>query len=94
MSELRAVAPEEIDAYYAHRQRLSNDYVQFGVHVLEHYGEELSRQDVALLKVAIELNVARLEEIPREIMEAHERAKAHDAARRAWLEGQKDFEAE
>ena len=86
--------PEEIDAYYAHRQRLSNDYIEFGVYLLEHYGEDLPRQDVALLKVAIELHVARLEEIPRQIAEAHERAMAHDAARRAWLEGQKDFEAE
>jgi hypothetical protein len=85
---------EEIDAYYAHRQRLSNDYIEFGVHLLEHYGEDLPRQDVALLKVAIELHVARLEEIPRQIIEAHERAQAHDAARRAWLEGEKAFEAE
>jgi hypothetical protein len=86
--------PEEIDAYYAHRQRLSNDYIEFGVYLLEHYGEDLPRQDVGLLKVAIELHVARLEEIPRQIMEAHERAAAHDAARRAWLEGQKAFEGE
>jgi hypothetical protein len=86
--------PEEIDAYYAHRQRLSTDYIEFGVYLLEHYGEDLPRQDVALLKVAIELHVARLEEIPRQITEAHERAAAHDAARRAWLEGQKAFEGE
>jgi hypothetical protein len=84
----------EVDAYYAHRQRLSTDYIELGVHLLEHYGEDLPRQDVALLKVAIELHVARLEEIPRQIMEAHERREAHDAARRAWLEDQAAFEAD
>ena len=85
---------EEVDAYYAHRKRLSTDYVEFGVYLLEHYGMDLPRQDVALLKVAIELHVARLEEIPRQIMEAHERREAHDAARRAWLEDQAAFEAD
>ena len=44
-----------------------------------------------LLKLAIELHAARLEEIPRKIEEAHERRKAHEAARRAWLEDQKAF---
>jgi hypothetical protein len=82
---------EEIDAYYAYRQRISSDYIEFAGYLLTGYGDKLSQDDKALLKLAIELHAARLEEIPRKIEEAHERHKAHEAARRAWLEDQKAF---
>ena len=82
---------DEIDAYYARRYRLFSDYIDFATYLLTDYGDHLPQQDVGLLKVAIELNLARLEEIPRQIAEAHERREAHEAARRAWLESQKSF---
>lgn len=83
---------EEVDAYYAERQRLAQDYVEFATYLLAEYGDRLTVRDVGLLKVAIELNLARLERFPREIVEAHERREAHDAARREWLEQQRAFE--
>lgn len=82
---------EEIDAYYAHRQKLSADYVEFAGYLLAEYGEQLPRRDVALLKLAVDLHLARLEEIPRQMAEAHARREAHDATRRAWLEEQRRF---
>jgi hypothetical protein len=82
---------EEVDAYYAHRQRLSSDYVAFAGYLLAAYGTALPARDVQLLKLAIKLHLARLEEIPRQIEEAHRRREAHDAARRAWREEQKAF---
>jgi hypothetical protein len=84
--------PDEIDTYYAYRYRLSSDYVQFATYLLSDYGDKLAARDVGLLKVAVELHLARLEEIPRQITEAHERAAAHAAARQAWLESEKLFE--
>jgi hypothetical protein len=84
---------EEIEAYYARRRRLSNDYIAFAGHLLLKYGRTLPARDVALLKLAIKLHLARLEEIPRQIAEAQARREAHDAARRAWLEEQKAFGA-
>jgi hypothetical protein len=84
--------PEEIDAYYDHRQQLSVDYVEFITNLLTDYGEKLTARDIAMLKLAGEMHLARLEEIPRQIAEAKQRAAAHDAARRAWLEQQKAFE--
>ena len=83
---------EEIDAYYAQQQKLFQDYVEFGTYLLVQFGDKLSIRDVGLLKVAVELNMARLEEIPRKQAEAQERRVEHDAARRAWLEEQKEFE--
>jgi hypothetical protein len=81
----------EVDAYYAHRQRLSLDYVQFASFVLGKYEKQLPPRDVALLRLAMELHLARLEEIPRQITEAQQRREEHDATRRAWLEEQKAY---
>jgi hypothetical protein len=84
---------EEIDAYYEHRRRLSNDYIAFAGFLLLRYGRTLPPRDVAFLKLAIKLHMARLEEIPRQIAEAQARREAHDAVRRAWLEDQKTLGA-
>lgn len=83
----------EIDAYYAERQRISTDYVEFAGHVLAEYGETLPPRDVALLKLAIDMHLARLEEYPRQIVEAKERHAAHEAARQEWLAQQRAFDA-
>ncbi len=82
---------EEIDAYYDAQQRLSNDYLEFLVYLAEHYGDVVPRGEMGVLKLAGEMHLARLEEIPRKMAEAKERRAAHDAARRAWLEEQKQF---
>lgn len=83
---------QEVRAYYTHRQRLSIDYVEFATHLLTHYGQQLPEQDVGMLKLAVKLHLARLEEIPRQIAESVERSKAHDAARQAWIKEQEAFE--
>jgi len=85
---------EEIDAYYAHQQQISTDYLEFLLHLRDHYADVIPQEDVGALKLAGELHLARLEEIPRRMAEAHERHKAHEEARRAWLEEQKAFETQ
>ena len=82
---------QEIDAYYAHRDRLASDYIQFATYVLENHGTQLPISDLGLLKVAVELNLAELEEIPRRIEEAQRRRVAHQQAREAWLRDQAEF---
>ena len=83
---------DEFQTYFAYRQRLSSDYVEFATHLLTHYGMQLPQRDAQMLKLAIELHLARLEELPRQITEANQRREAHDAARRTWLEDQKAFD--
>jgi hypothetical protein len=85
---------QEIEEYYAYRQRVSEDAIEFANYLLNHYERELPPKDVGLLELAIELHMARLEEIPRQIEDAHERRLAHDAAREAWRREQAAFEAE
>jgi hypothetical protein len=82
---------EEIDAYFAERKRISDDYLEFVVHVITNYGNAIPREGLNLLKLAGEMHAMRLEEMPRQMAEAHARREAHDAARRAWLEEQKAF---
>lgn len=84
--------PEEIDAYYAERERLSRDYAAFAGFLLMKYSDKLPKRDAALLKLSVELHLARLQEIPRQVLEAHERRKKQEAIRQAWLEEQKGFE--
>ena len=83
---------EEIDAYYGEQQKLSNDYLEFLVYLGTHYGSIVPKGEIGMLKLAGELHLARLEEIPRKIAEAKERHAAHETARRAWLEEQKAFQ--
>jgi hypothetical protein len=85
---------EEIDAYYAAQQQLSNDYLEFLVYLAEHYGDVVPRAEIGVLKLAGEMHLAKLEEIPRKIAEAKERHAAHEKARQAWLAEQKDFAGE
>jgi hypothetical protein len=84
----------EVRDYFAHRRRLSADYVEFTTYLLDHYGEVLPERDVGLLELAREMHLARLEEIPRKLSEALERREAHETARQAWLEEQARFEGE
>jgi hypothetical protein len=83
---------EEVDAYYAYEELRSSDYMEFIIYTLTHYGDVIPKRDAALLKLAGEMHLAKLEEIPRKQAEAHERRKQHEAVRQAWLAEQKAFE--
>jgi len=82
---------DEIRAYYDQRAKLFGDYVEFASYLLDHYKEHLSEQDETLLNLALRLNRARLEEIPRKVTEAFERKRQQDAAREAWRADQAEF---
>jgi hypothetical protein len=84
---------EEIRAYYDRRAQLSGDYIEFATYLLDHYKDDLSEQDLTLVHLALQLNRARLEEIPRKIETAFERKRKQDAARAAWLADQAAFGA-
>ncbi len=83
----------EILAYYAHRQRLSADYVEFTSYVLDHHGDDLSEQDIGLLELARRLHLARLAEYPKETQRAFERRVKQNEVREAWRRDEADFGA-
>lgn len=82
---------DEIRAYFAGRQRVSADYVEFATYLLDHYGEELPDRDVGLLELARSMHLRRLEELPRKQEEAFARKREQDAARAAWLAEQAEL---
>ena len=82
---------EEIRAYYDQRARMSGDYVEFTTYLLDHYGDELHPRDAQLLKLARQLHLARLEEIPRGLETALQRKAEQDEARARWQAEERAF---
>ncbi|MEM6732266.1 MAG: hypothetical protein AAF658_11975 [Myxococcota bacterium] len=65
-------AREEIDEYFARRERMSRDFVTFATRVLERYGDELPEQELGLYGLSVRMHVTRLEELPKERVRAYE----------------------
>ena len=82
---------DDIRAYYDQRAQLAGDYIEFGTYLLDHYSDTLPERDISLVQLAVKLNRARLEEIPRKIEEAMTRKQQQDAARAQWLADQAAF---
>ncbi len=82
----------DIQGYYAERHRVSSDYVEFADHLLEHYGDVLPESDVGLLEFSSQIHRARLQQMPRRLMEALERKERQDQLREAWLADEAAFE--
>ena len=84
---------KEIRDYYDHRAQVAGDDVEFATYMIDHYGDKLPERDVNMLNLAVKLNSARLEEIPRKIEEALARKHKQDEARAAWQADQQAFGA-
>lgn len=82
---------EEIHAYYAHRQRLSTDYLEFASLLLDRHGDTLPERDVGLLELSVRMHHARLQSLPRDLAAALERKARQDALREAWRRDEARF---
>lgn len=83
---------EDIQAYYAHRQRISSDYIEFASHLLTDYGDVLPPRDVGLLELSVQMHHARLQEMPRQLTKAIERREKQRRLREAWRADEAAFE--
>ena len=87
-------APEEkIRAYYANQYKVSTDYVLFSNRMLEKYRHVLPEQDVSFQILARNLNLAKLEELPRKLARSIELHEKHIQRREEWLADKETFEA-
>jgi len=84
----------QVRDYYAHRQQLSTDAIEFSSYLLDQYGDVLPQRDVGMLMLAQKLHLARLEELPRNLSDSLAGLEEHERARQAWLEQQKLFEGD
>ena len=87
-------APEEkIRAYYANQHKVSTDYVLFANRMLEKYRDVLPENDVSFQILARNLNLAKLEELPRKLARSIELREKHLQRREEWLADKETFEA-
>lgn len=75
---------EEIQRYYDHRRRLSEDAIQFATRVLQEYGDQLPEEEKGLYGLSIRMHRTRLDEIPRERSDALARKAVQDRRREEW----------
>jgi hypothetical protein len=67
---------QEIDEYYAERQRVSEDYTKVAAQVLADHRDELPERDVGLYELTIRLHRGRMDQIERDRTAALERLRA------------------
>lgn len=82
----------EIRAYFDHRQRRSEDYVEFATVLLNQYGDVLPEQARHFQVFARNLNLVQLQELPKKLTQALENRKRFLAKREAWLKDKTAFE--
>jgi hypothetical protein len=75
---------EEIQRYYEHRRKISEDYIALGSLMLTEYGDRLPERDQGLIALSIRMHRDRLTEVPRQLEEARERKKLQDQRREEW----------
>ncbi|MFT3913412.1 MAG: hypothetical protein QM704_04740 [Anaeromyxobacteraceae bacterium] len=75
---------EEVRTYFAERRKEHEDAVRFAQAALDAGGADLPDQDRGLLLLAIELNAARLAELPRGLEDALARKAEQDRRRAEW----------
>lgn len=75
---------EEVRTYFAERKREHEDAIRFAQAALDAGGADLPDKDRGLLLLAIELNGARLAELPRGLEEALARRAEQDRRRAEW----------
>ncbi len=78
----------EVHAYYAHRRKLSEDFLAFATTVLSDYGDVLPERDRGLYELSIQMHRTRLEELPRQEAESLAHREAQERRRQAWRQGQ------
>jgi hypothetical protein len=85
---------EEIHRYYDHRQKLSEDYIEFASLVLQEYKAKLPERDQGLYELSIKLHRTRLSEIPQKTDDALTRKHASDQRREEWRKSGKSGKSE
>lgn len=79
---------EQIDQYFDHQTKVSQDYLELSTRILEDYGDDLPDQEAGAHELSSKLHAQRLREIPRQREEARARKVIQDQKREAWRKEQ------
>lgn len=83
---------KQIRDYYAHQHQVSTDYVLFATQLLNRHIKDLPERDVSFQKLARNLHLARLEELPKKLSNAMDQRNKQEERRAAWLADKEGFE--
>ena len=83
---------KQIRDYYAHQHKVSTDYVIFATQLLNRHIKDLPERDVSFQKLARNLHLARLEELPKKLNNAIELRQKFQARRAEWLADKAAYE--
>jgi|GEM_PF-1175266 len=83
---------QQIRDYYAHQHQVSTDYVIFATQLLNRHIKDLPERDVSFQKLARNLHLARLEELPKKLTNAINQRNKQEERRAAWLADKAAFE--
>jgi len=83
---------KQIRDYYAHQHQVSTDYVIFATQLLNRHIKDLPERDVSFQKLARNLHLARLEELPKKLSNTMDQRKKQEERKAAWLADKEGFE--
>jgi len=83
---------KQIRDYYTHQHKVSTDYIVFATQLLDRHSKDLPERDVSFQKLARNLHLARLEELPKKLSNAMDLRKKQEERRAAWLADKEAFE--
>ncbi|HYC57730.1 MAG TPA: hypothetical protein VEL28_22585 [Candidatus Binatia bacterium] len=84
-------SPEEVDAYFDYRERLSSDFLEFAEYLKRRFGDKLSDQFNGLLDLSIKLHTSKLASLPSERASSLEHSRERARIREEWQREQAEF---
>ncbi len=75
---------EQIDQYFDHQQKVSEDYLELSTLILEEYGDDLPESEAGAHELSVKMHSMKLQELPRKREEARIRKVEQDKKREAW----------
>jgi len=82
---------EEVNAYYAYRERLSTDFLEIADYMRRQFDSSASDELKGMLELAVKLHTARLAQLPADREAALEHSRAQAKAREEWRKQQEEF---
>ena len=84
---------DDVRAYYDHRRKISEDYLEFAEFMSRRYRNSDNKEFVGMLELATKLHTQRLAELPGELENALARSREQAKVREDWQRQKEEFGA-
>jgi hypothetical protein len=82
---------DEVRAYYDHKKRVSEDYLEFSEFMARRYKSSDHKDMVGMLDLATKMHAEKLAQLPAELEDALARAREREKMREDWRRQQGEF---